>query len=292
MMVADDGQRLAFDKRELAVLTGMMAKEDRPNLAALWFHGGRAQAWATDGHRAVIVDRDDKPPRGDATARPVAIPAVTALHVAKTAGARDLVVIDLGGPEVKIELRERTSRTTEIKSFGDIDARTKPKHVVTCKRHEGGYPSIEFAFPSYRERGGKGAVVAFDPALLGPVMALASVAEGFVWLNISHDDGPLLFLATAEDGAVWRIVVMPKRAGGLVPPDRQPPPMPGSKTSGRARAKASDPGKPATPAPTAGASTKPPELAGHEPAKATEPTGAVAPARPRGRGRGKLRAAS
>ena len=268
MMVSDDGHRLAFDKRELAVLTGMMAKEDRPNLAALWFHGARAQAWATDGHRAVIVDRNDSPPRGDIKARPVAIPAVTALHVAKTAGARDLVVIDLAGPDVKIELRERTSKTAEIKAFGDVDAWTKPKHVVSCKRHEGGYSSIEFAFPSFRERGGKGLAVPFDPALLGPVMALASVAGGFVWLNIGDDDGPILFLADAEDGSVWRLVVMPKRAGGLVPPNREQPPMPGSKA---ARAKA-------------------PEPAAGEPTKAPEP--AAAPTRARGKGRGKLLAAS
>ena len=259
MMVSDDGHRLAFDKKELAVLTGMMAKEDRPNLAALWFHGGRAQAWATDGHRAVIVDREDKPPRGDA----------------KTAGARDLVVVDLAGSEVRIELRERTSKTAEIKAFGDLDAWTKPKHVVSCTRHEGGYPSIEFAFPSYRERGGKGLAVAFDPALLGPVMALGSVADGFVWLNIGDDHGPLLFLATAEDGSVWRLVVMPKRPGGLLPPHREPPPMPGSKASQQARAKA-------------------PEPAAGEPAKSPEPaaTAATPPTRARGKGRGKLRAAS
>ena len=256
MMVSDDGHRLAFDKRELAVLTGMMAKEDRPTHAALWFHGGRAQAWATDGHRAVLVERDDKPRGGDPKARPVAIPAVTAYHVAKTAGARDLVVIDTAGPEVKIELRERNDRTTEINAFGEIEGRTRPKHAVTCKRHEGGYSSIDFAFPSCRERGAKGLAVAFDPALLGPVMTLANLTGGFVWLNID-EDGPILFLATAEDGAVWRLVVMPKRPGGLVPPDREPPPMPGPKTRARAKPAATEPTA-TEPAPTASpAATEP-----------------------------------
>src|SRR5688572_32928102 len=81
MMISDDGRKLAFDKRELVVLTGMMAKEDRPSYAALWFHGGRAQAWATDGHRAVMAEREIKPPRGNLSARPVAISAATAHHI-------------------------------------------------------------------------------------------------------------------------------------------------------------------------------------------------------------------
>ena len=262
MMVSDDGHRLAFDKRELAVLTGMMAKEDRPTHAALWFHGGRAQAWATDGHRAVLVERDDKPRGGDPKARPVAIPAVTAHHVAKTAGTRDLVVFDTSGPEVKIELRERNDRTTEINAFADIEGRTRPKHAVTCKRHEGGYSSIEFAFPSCRARGAKGLAVPFDPGLLAPVITLASLTGGFVWLNID-EDGPILFLATAEDGTVWRLVVMPKRPGGLVPPDREPAPTPEPKPAKRAKR---------------GSGAKPPEPA-------------AAPARARGRGP-KLRAVS
>lgn len=263
MMVSDDGRRLAFDKRELAVLTGMMAKEDRPNLAALWFHGGRAQAWATDGHRAVIVERQAKPPQGDPKGRPVGIPAITAHHVAKTAGARDLVVIDLGGPVVTIELRERLAKTAEIEAFGDIDTRTRVKHSVTCKRHEGGYQSIEFVFPSCKGRGAAGAVVAFNPGLLAPVVALASLTGEFVWLNIGGEDDPILFLAEDDAGAVWRVVVMPKRPGCSVPPDREPPPLPGFMAKRRKRAKKGEPttaagelvtpGEPATAAPAAGA---------------------------------------
>lgn len=199
MMVSDDGRRLAFDKRELAVLTGMMAKEERPNLAALWFHGGRAQAWATDGHRAVIVERPSKPPQGDPKAQPVGIPAITAHHVAKTAGARDLVVIDLGGPVVTLELRERVDKTAEIEAFADIDARTRVKHSVSCISREGGYRSIEHIFPSCKGRGGVGAVVAFNPGLLTPVVALASVTGEFVWLNIGGEDEPLLFLGEDAD---------------------------------------------------------------------------------------------
>jgi hypothetical protein len=283
MMVSDDGQRLAFDKRELAVLTGMMAKEDRPNLAALWFHGGRAQAWATDGHRAVLVEREAKPPRGNPNARPVAIPAVTAHHLAKTAGARDLVVIDIGGPEVTIELRERLAKNTEIEAFADIEGRTRLKHAVTCTRHEGGYSSIDFVFPSYRERGGKGAVVPFNPGLLAPVMALASITGEFVWLNIDGD-GPILFLAHGEDGAVWRLVVMPKRPGGLMPPDREPAPESASKPARRAKRG----GKLAGELATSGEPTTGEPAMSAVGATLPEP----APAAARGRGRSKLRAVS
>lgn len=279
MMVSDDGHRLAFDKRELAVLTGMMAKEDRTAYAALWFHGGRAQAWATDGHRAVLVERDPKPPRGNPDASPVAIPAAAAHHVAKTAGARDLIVIDTSGAEVRIELRERTSRTVEINAFADIEGRTRSKHVVTCKRHEMGYARIDFAFPSCRGRGGKGLTVPFSPALLAPVLALGSLTGDFVWLNIG-DDGPILFLATAEDGAVWRLVVMPKRDGGLTPPDREPPPMPGEEP-----AKAASRAKPASRA-KAASRAKPPAPASEPASPASEPASpaAAVPAKPR-RGR-------
>jgi hypothetical protein len=291
MMVSDDGRRLAFDKRELAVLTGMMAKEERVNLAALWFHGGRAQAWATDGHRAVIVERGTKPPGGDPNARPVAIPAATAHHIAKTAGARDVVVVDIGGPQVTIVLRERIAKTAEIEAFGDIEGRTRVKHSVTCKRHEGGYSTIDFAFPSCRGRGGVGAVVALDPGLLAPVVALASITGAFVWLNIGGEDDPILFLATGEDGAVWRVVVMPKRPGGLVPPDREPPPMPGGLKS--KRAKRGSKAKPATPAAgelaRPGEPTTAPTTAG---AKPPESAAAATPAANRGRGASKLRAVS
>ena len=70
MLISDAGDRFAFDKRELAVLTSMMATEDRESLAALWFHPSKAQAWATDGHRAVMVERELKPPKARATPTP------------------------------------------------------------------------------------------------------------------------------------------------------------------------------------------------------------------------------
>ena len=85
MLVSDDGGQFAFDKRELAVLTGVMATDDERGLAALWFHPSKAQAWATDGHRAVLVERELKPPKAPADAGPVALPATTAHHAAKTA---------------------------------------------------------------------------------------------------------------------------------------------------------------------------------------------------------------
>jgi len=270
MMVSNDGRRLAFDKRELAVLTGMMAKEERPKLAALWLHGGRGQAWATDGHRGVIVERPTMPPQGDPKPPPVGIPAVTAHHIAKTAGTRDLVVVDIGGPRVSIELRQRLSKTAEIQTFADIDEWTRPKHAATCPRHQGGYDTIEYFFPSYRERGAKGAIVAFDPDLLPPVVALASLTGGFVWLNIGGEDDPILFLAEGEDGAVWRVVVMPKRPGCLVPPDRQPPPLPGFMAKRRKRGKkGAAAGKLASPGEPAGA--KPPEPITAQPAAGAKP---------------------
>ena len=66
MLISEDGQRFGFHKRELALLTSMMAGEDRETLAAVWFHPAKGQAWATDGNRAVMAERDVKPPKAPA----------------------------------------------------------------------------------------------------------------------------------------------------------------------------------------------------------------------------------
>ena len=64
MLISDDGTRFALSKAEIAVLTSMMADPDtRPTLAALWLHPAKAQAWATDGHRAVLAERWMVPPK-------------------------------------------------------------------------------------------------------------------------------------------------------------------------------------------------------------------------------------
>lgn len=84
MLVSDDGRCFAFEKREMAVLTSMMASEEREGLAALWFQGSRAAAWATDGHRALMVEREIKPPKAKPGDKPVAMPAATAHHATRS----------------------------------------------------------------------------------------------------------------------------------------------------------------------------------------------------------------
>ena len=255
MLISDDGRKLAFTKRELLILTSMMAKEERPALAALWFHGGKAQAWATDGSRAVLVEHEAKPPRGDRAAPPVAIPAATAHHVAKTARPRDLVVVDTSGARVSIDVRAPHSAVVPAATFEEIETRTYSKHAVTCKRHEGGHPTIEHVFPSHHKRGSKGAAAPVNPALLGPVLMLATVS-GHVWINVDTPLDPVLFVARA-DGLWWRMLVMPLRPGSVS--DIEPPTVP-----------APAPVPPASPAP--------------EPASPVAQPAAPEPAKPR-RGR-------
>ena len=219
-MGADDPAQLVIHA-QLAVLTSMMATEDRESLAALWFHPSKAQAWATDGHRAVMVERELKPPKAPSKADPVALPAATAHHAAKTARPRDWVVIDISGKRVAIDVREPTGRGQTIESFGQIEELTRSIHTVSCRRHEGGPGSIEGFFPSHHGRGSKGATVPVNPALLRPLAQLGKLAEpsGQVWVNLGPIGDPLLFVARADAWTVWRMIVMPLRAEASEHPD-------------------------------------------------------------------------
>ncbi|MCA9652554.1 MAG: hypothetical protein KC501_21740 [Myxococcales bacterium] len=214
MLISDDGTRFALSKAEIAVLTSMMADPDtRPTLAALWLHPAKAQAWATDGHRAVLAERWMVPPKAKAGARPVAIPAVAAANVAKTAATRDLVVVDLSGPEVRLDVRATPTTGTKVETFDQIESLTVSKHAVTCRHQEDAtLGSIDHLFPSIA-RGRKGATVAVDPALLKSVMTLAKVADpSRVWINVGRPTEPVLFTVAAGTTMTWRMLVMPLRA--------------------------------------------------------------------------------
>lgn len=237
MLVSDDGRYFAFEKRELAVLTAVMAGDDRESLAALWFHGRQAAAWATDGHRAVMVEREIKPPKAPASNPPMAIPAATAHHAAKTARAHDWIVIDLGASRVTIDVRKPIARGDEIESFGEVESKTRSKHLATCNRHDGKLAmSIEQFFPLHHRRGAKGATLPINPALLGPVMLLGKVAEGsYVWINIGKPEEPATFVAEAADDphTRWRLIVMPLRGSAAEHPDHDRAPN----AAGRGRVK-------------------------------------------------------
>lgn len=211
-MISEDGQRFGFHKRELTLLTSVMAGEDRETFAAVWFHPGKGQAWATDGHRAVMAERDEKPPNAPAGSSPVALPAATAHHAAKTAGAKDVIVIDVSGESVAIEVREPISAVA-IEAFEAIEARTRVKHAVSCSRHRAEIGSIEGFFPPYHTRGSKGAIVALNPALLRPVAHLGKISDpvGRVWLNIGKPSEPATFATRAKHGVTWRMLVMPMK---------------------------------------------------------------------------------
>lgn len=223
MLVSDDGRCFAFEKREMAVLTSVMASEEREGLAALWLQGSRAAAWATDGNRALMVEREIKPPKAKPGDKPVAMPAATAHHAAKTARNRDWIVIDLGGSRVSVDVREPIGRGVEIESFGEIDVKTRSKHLATCKRHDGRLGlHIDQFFPLHHRRGAKGATVPVNPALLGPVMLLGKVAaKSYVWINIGKAQDPLTFVATADGDpwTRWRLIVMPLRGSAADHPD-------------------------------------------------------------------------
>lgn len=235
MLISDDGRRFAFDKRELTVLTGMMADpEARPTLAAMWLHPGKGQAWTTDGHRAVLVRRQPAPTRATVKA-PVAVPASSVADVARTARGKDLVVFDVSGSTVSMDVR--APRTTgEIATFGQLDDQTRSKHTATCRRHAGGPASIEHLFPTPNRRGHKGAVVPVNVALLRPVVDLAKLATpgGRVWINLGRVSEPILLVAESDAWTTWRMLVMPLRAEVGEHPDH-------AKSSGEA----TEPAKPA-----------------------------------------------
>lgn len=213
MLLADDGSHVALTKPEISVLTSMMANPDnRPGLAALWLHPAKAQAWATDGYRAVLAQRHPGP-SSCTIDRPVAIPAITAAHAAKTAKGRDWIVVNLSGREVGIEIRSPTAHGTTIETYDQIEALTRPVHGVSCPRHREGPGPIEHLFPTPDARGRRGADVALNPVYLKSVTMLAKVIDPLaVFVNVGTPRDPVLF--TAADGASmsWRVLIMPVRA--------------------------------------------------------------------------------
>lgn len=221
MLVSDDGTRFALDKGEITVLTSLMATPDkRPALAALWFYPPKGQAWATDGHRCVIAD-GPVPTITRKDTRPAAIPAATAAHAAKTAGARDFIVIDVSRPKVAIDVRSPKGRGVEIETLADLDSKTEIKHSVTCSRHDSPLrvAAVESCFPSYERRGAKGAVVSINPAYLKSAAMLAKVADpGFIWLGIGTAKDPVFFVAHGRHETTWRLLIMPWVANVAPPP--------------------------------------------------------------------------
>lgn len=239
MLVSDDGRCFAFEKQEMGVLTSVMASEEREGLAALWLHASRAAAWATDGHRAVMVEREIKPPKAPADDGPVAIPAATAHHAAKTARKRDWIVIDLHGPRASLDVREPIKRGTEIESFGEIETRSRSRHLASCKRHDGrlGLHIDEF-FPLHHRRGARGATVQVNPALLRPVVLLGKfAANSSVWINLGKAEEPVTFVAKAAEDpwTIWRMIVMPLRGKRADHPDHDRSPKAGKRDGSKAR---------------------------------------------------------
>lgn len=177
MLISDDGRRFAFTKPELRLLTSVMAGPERETFAALWVHPSKGHAWATDGHRAVLASHGRAPSKTTQGNRPVAIPAATAHHVAKTAGPRDFVVLDIGGDAAELNTRSPLVAKGEPPStFADVVAATTSTHVVTCaKKPHSGAIAIEEFFPAASTRGARGAVTALDSALLKPVQLLGRV---------------------------------------------------------------------------------------------------------------------
>ena len=220
MLTSHDGTRFALDKGEISVLAEVMPdRETRETMAALWFHPATGEAWATDGHRAVLAHR---PPHDleQAKGPPVAIPAETAAHVAKTAGKRDVVVVDVSREPVTIEVRRPISRSVEIDTFKAIDTLTTVRVSVTCPPFDGG-PSaaaVHKVFPCHERRGGKGAVVALDPAYLRAATMLADVTDQHtVWINIGRPEQPVFFVVGGRSETEWRMVIMPRRPGNGPP---------------------------------------------------------------------------
>lgn len=236
MLTSDDGTRFALDKGEITVLTSLMADpEARPSLAALWFHPPKGQAWATDGHRCLLVGGPTPPPSAK-DGRPVAIPAAAASQAAKAARARDVIVIDVRGPKVTIDVRAPRSRGVEIETFADLDSKTTLTQSSTSTRHPSplSASTIESFFPCYERRGAKGAVLALNPAFLKSAALLAKVVDpSFIWLNIGKEREPLFCVAHGRHGTTWRLLIMPCN------PKVNPPPIIAGTETPKASTKAS-----------------------------------------------------
>lgn len=228
MLLADDGSHFALTRPEVAVLTSMMANpESRPGLAALWLHPAKAQAWATDGHQAVIAQRWRVPPKAKKNGRPVAVPALTVAHAARTAKGKDWIVIDVSGRDLGIEIRTPKDPRAEILSYEQIEVLTKPVHAISCRRHRDGPGTIEHLFPKPDARGRRGNDVALNPAYLKSIAQLAKVIDPLkVFINVGKPLDPILFTAADGTTMLWRMLIMPIRPDPLPTFGEPPTPEP------------------------------------------------------------------
>ena len=238
MLIADDGSHFALTRSEISVLTSMMANpESRPGLAALWLHPAKAQAWATDGHQAVLAQRWRVPPKAKEDGRPVAVPALTVAHAARTAKGKDWIVIDVSGRDLGIEIRTPKDPRAEITSYQQVEILTRPVHAIACRRHRDGPGTIEHLFPKPDARGRRGNDVALNPAYLKSIALLAKVIDPLkVFINVGKPMDPILFTAADGTTMLWRMLIMPIRPDPLPTFSEPPTPEPAkakAKANGR-----------------------------------------------------------
>jgi len=212
------------DKRELATLARVAGTdESRPGTLGVWFDpaaDGRGRAWATDGHRAVVIDRDGRSRPHAAT--PIVAPEL--LGVCKLARTSDVIALRVGKPNGKrpkavgwsivpgrfeadclldaLKSKEITGR--------DAVARGKVPTVETIDP-----PAIDQAMPRYdSSQPATAGRLAVDPALVatffGDVARLESARAIRFWLA-GERDPMLCMFDDANREAVWRYVVMPMR---------------------------------------------------------------------------------
>ena len=213
MIVSDDGRRFALDKHELTALADVMGDpEERVNLAGLMLDPARGQAWASNGHVAMVVDPVAKP-HGRVPRAGVHLPHAVVTSLAKTTKARDLVVLTLDPPQVEIEIRA-VPRGVEPNTWRGVDSATV-RQTMTIKAKPPAMATIEHLFPTTAREPAPG--IALDPRYLKSAVALSRVAllEHEILIHVGPMLDPVLFVANGRAGCRWRPIIMPRRSTAL-----------------------------------------------------------------------------
>lgn len=214
------GNTFLVTKKEARALMAYTSRDSaRVHLQGIAVDPSSRTLAATDGHRAIYATAPDGDPWGlPGTGAPM-IPADSWGAVVKAARARDGIAVQLARAEsaplgVAATLAVVPPHATAA-SLDGTDPREAGATMVARVRVEHTSPPLANVLPRYEGDGGaeSATAIAFDPSYLAALADLAKCLHGqtpMVWRHRGELD-PGLGVVQADDGAIWRVLIMPMR---------------------------------------------------------------------------------
>jgi len=213
------GNTFLITKKEGRALLAYARRDaSRVNLHGIGVCPDCATLAATDGHRAIFATAPGGDPWGWPSAPcPPVVPADTWGSVIKAARAADRISIQVAddGRAAVATLAVVPGHAT-AESLGDTDPREIGATMVARVRLDNRTPPMAQILPRYEDDDHDtpaAGLIGFNPSYIGALSELGKAlhaATPIAWRHRGpHDPG--LAVATADDGTIWRVVIMPVR---------------------------------------------------------------------------------